>query len=109
MIKLFPATAEVFEIGSELFISDPLEVYETKKRSLNGWSIEVKLPIKYAEYIAQDKIIVLKTKSKLNPQAFRINNIEKDQYYLRFEARHVMFDSERYFILDARPFQLPYL
>jgi phage minor structural protein len=106
MIKLFPATAEDFEIGSELFISDPLEVYETKKRSLNGWSIEVKLPIKYAEYIAQDKIIVLKTKSKLNPQAFRINNIEKDPYYLRFEARHVMFDSERYFILDARPTNL---
>ena len=103
MIKLFPADAVDFGTGAELFISDPFDVIETKKRSLNGWSIEVKLPIIYNEYISQDKIIVLKTKSKLNPQAFRINNIEKDQYSITFEARHIIFDSESLFVLDARP------
>lgn len=104
MLKIYPSTATSFGgSGAEHIITDSLEIFETKKKSLNGWYIEVKLPIKYASFIEQDKIAVVKTKSKIAPQGFRIRNIEKTQYLIKFEAWHVMFDAERYFLVDVRP------
>lgn len=47
---------------------------------------------------------VVKTKSKLNPQAFRIgNDIKKTNRKITFTANHVMFDAEDYFLVDVRP------
>lgn len=103
MIKIFNATDKDFSSGGNIII-EPTKCIEHKKKSLNGWYIEVELPIKYKDYIEQDKLCVIKTKSKLNPQAFRISeNLTKTNRKITFTANHVMFDMERYFLLDVRP------
>lgn len=104
MIKVFNSLATSFYTGAELFIKDVIEVKENKKKSSNGWSISVRLPLKYASFIAKDKIIAIKTKSKANPQGFRIGpEIESDDYEIRFIADHVMYDAKRYLLIDVRP------
>lgn len=103
MIKIFDATDTDFSTAGNISI-DPLKCIETKKKSLNGWYIDVELSIKYKEYIKKDKLCVVKTKSKLKPQAFRISeDIQYSTRRIKFKAEHVMFDSRDYFLLDARP------
>lgn len=106
MIKIFNATDTDFSTAGNIIIN-PLYCHEIKKKSLNGWYIEVEIPIKYKEYIAVDKLCVVKTKSKLKPQAFRIiDNITYTTRKIKFTAEHVMFDSRRYVLLDVRPTNL---
>lgn len=106
MIKIFNATDKDFKTAGNIIIN-PLHCHEIKKKSLNGWYIEVEIPIKYKEYIEADKLCVVKTKSKLKPQAFRINDsITYTNRKIKFTAEHVMFDSRRYVLLDARPTNL---
>lgn len=106
MIKIFNATDTDFKTAGNIIIN-PLHCHEIKKKSLNGWYIEVEIPIKYKEYIEADKLCVVKTKSKLKPQAFRINDsITYTNRKIKFTAEHVMFDSRRYVLLDARPTNL---
>lgn len=106
MIKIFNATDTDFNTAGNIIIN-PLYCHEVKKKSLNGWYIDVEIPIKYKEYIKADKLCVVKTKSKLNPQAFRINkNIKYTTKKIKFTAEHVMFDSRRYALLDVRPTDL---
>lgn len=106
MIKIFNATDTDFKTAGNIIIN-PLYCHEIKKKSLNGWYIEVEIPIKYKEYIEADKLCVVKTKSKLKPQAFRINDsITYTNRKIKFTAEHVMFDSRRYVLLDVRPTNL---
>jgi phage minor structural protein len=106
MIKIFNATDTDFKTAGNIIIN-PLYCHEIKKKSLNGWYIEVEIPIKYKEYIKADKLCVVKTKSKLKPQAFRINDsITYTNRKIKFTAEHVMFDSRRYVLLDVRPTNL---
>ena len=105
MIKIFDANDTIFNTNGNIVIK-PLKLLEVKKKSLNGWYIEVEIPIKYKEYIKQDKLCVVKTKSKLKPQAFRIDNPEYGQRKISFTANHVMFDSKDYFLEDVRPTNL---
>ena len=105
MIKIFDANDTNFNTNGNIVIK-PLKLLEVKKKSLNGWYIEVEIPIKYKEYIKQDKLCVIKTKSKLKPQAFRISNPEYGQRKISFTANHVMFDSKDYFLEDVRPTNL---
>lgn len=106
MIKIFNATDTDFNTAGNIIIN-PLYCHEVKKKSLNGWYIDVEIPIKYKEYIKADKLCVVKTKSKLNPQAFRINkNIKYTTKKIKFTAEHVMFDSRKYALLDVRPTDL---
>ena len=106
MIKIFNATDTDFKTAGNIIIN-PLHCHEIKKKSLNGWYIEVEIPIKYKEYIEADKLCVVKTKSKLKPQAFRINDsITYTNRKIKFTAEHVMFDSRRYVLLDVRPTNL---
>ena len=106
MIKIFNATDTDFKTAGNIIIN-PLYCHEIKKKSLNGWYIEVEIPIKYKEYIEVDKLCVVKTKSKLKPQAFRINDsITYTNRKIKFTAEHVMFDSRRYVLLDVRPTNL---
>ena len=102
MIKIFNANDTSFSSNGEIVIN-PSKLIEIKKKSLNGWYIEVEIPIDYKEYIKQDKLCVVKTKSKLKPQAFRINNPEYGQRKISFTANHVMFDAKNYFLEDVRP------
>lgn len=106
MIKIFNANDKDFSTAGNIIV-EPIKCREFKKKSLNGWYIEVELPIKYKEYIEKDKLCVIKTKSKLNPQAFRIaENIIYTNRKISFTANHVMFDSMNYFLLDVRPTSL---
>ena len=106
MIKIFNATDKDFSSAGNIIIN-PLYCHETKKKSLNGWYIDVEIPIRYKEYIEKDKICVVKTKSKLQPQGFRISNkIEYTTNKIKFTANHVMFDAEDYILVDVRPTNL---
>lgn len=105
MIKIFDSTDTSFNTNGNIVIN-PLKLIETKKKSLNGWYINVEIPIEYKEYIQQDKLCVVKTKSKLRPQAFRIGNIEYTQRKIIFTANHVVFDAKDYFLADVRPTEL---
>ncbi len=103
MIKIFNATDRNFSTAGNIII-EPIKCIEYKKKSLNGWYIEVEMPIKYKDYISKDKLCVVKTKSKIKPQAFRIGeNIEYTTRKIKFVANHVMFDSKNYLLLDVRP------
>lgn len=103
MIKIFNATDRDFSSAGNIII-EPIKCIEYKKKSLNGWYIEVEIPIKYKEYISKDKLCVVKTKSKLNPQAFRIGEeINYTTRRIKFIANHVMFDSKNYVLIDVRP------
>lgn len=106
MIKIFNANDRDFSSAGNIIIN-PLKCKEYKKKSLNGWYIDVEISIKYKDYIEKDKLCVIKTKSKLNPQAFRIGeDITITSRKISFKAKHVMFDSEDYFLLDVRPTNL---
>lgn len=104
IIKLFDTNETKFN-NNGLGNIQPLKCVETKKKSLNGWYVEVELPIKYFGMIKQDMIILVKTKEK-GAQPFRIGNITKQNRKISFTANHVAFDTERYFLLDVRPTNL---
>lgn len=106
MIKIFNANDRDFSTAGNIII-EPTTCREFKKKSLNGWYIEVEMPIKYKDYIEKDKLCVIKTKSKLNPQAFRIaDNIKYTNRKISFTAEHVMFDARNYMLVDVRPTNL---
>ena len=106
MIKIFDENDKDFSSAGNIVIN-PAKCLEYKKKSLNGWYIEVEIPTKYKEYIKKDKLCVIKTKSKLNPQAFRIGeNIKYTNRKITFTADHVMFDAKDYFLVDVRPTNL---
>lgn len=105
IIKIFDENDRDFSSNGNIAIN-PTKCKEIKKKSLNGWCIEVECNVKYKDYIEQDKLCVVQTKSKLNPQAFRINNIKVENKIISFIANHVMFDSEKYFLVDVRPTKL---
>lgn len=102
MIKIFNENDRDFSTNGNVVIK-PLKCKERKKKSLNGWYIEVEVDIKYANYILEDKLCVVKTKSKVRPQAFRIENPKKNNRTISFTANHVMFDAKRYHLFDIRP------
>ncbi len=106
MIKIFDANDREFSTAGNIIV-EPIKCREFKKKSLNGWYIEVEVPIKYKNYIEEDKLCVIKTKSKLNPQAFRItDNLTYTNRKITFTANHVMFDAKNYFLVDVRPTNL---
>ena len=102
MIKIFNENDRDFSTNGNIVIK-PLKCKERKKKSLNGWYVDVEVDIKYADYILEDKLCVVKTKSKVNPQAFRIENPKKTNKTITFTANHVMFDAKRYHLFDVRP------
>ena len=55
MIKIFNATDTIFNTAGNVIIN-PLYCHEIKKKSLNGWYIEVEIPIKYKTMCNQNKI-----------------------------------------------------
>ncbi len=102
MIKIFNENDRDFSSNGNIVIK-PIKCKERKKKSLNGWYLEVEVDIKYKEYILADKLCVVKTKSKERPQAFRIENPTKTNRKITFTANHVMFDAKRYHLFDVRP------
>lgn len=52
IVKLFDANETNFS-SNGLMTLQPLKCIETKKKSLNGWYVDVELPIKYCDKIEQ--------------------------------------------------------
>jgi phage minor structural protein len=108
MIKVFNMDDRNFGTNGNIAIK-PIKCIETKKKSLNGWYIDVEIPIEYKEYIDKDKLFVVKTKSKINPQAFFIKDdspIEYTKTKIIFQAEHVIFMARDFFLVDVRPTDL---
>lgn len=108
MIKIFNMDDRNFGTNGNIAIK-PIKCIETKKKSLSGWYIDVEIPIEYKEYIDKDKLFVVKTKSKINPQAFFIKDdspIEYTKTKIIFQAEHVIFMARDYFLVDVRPTSL---
>lgn len=104
MIKLYDVNEKSF-INNGLGVIQPLKCLEIKKISLNGWYLDIELSSKYANIIKQDMIIFAETKEK-GGQPFRIGNISKKNKKISFQAHHVGFDADNYFLLDVRPMNL---
>lgn len=102
MIKFFNSNDSDFSTNGE-FVAQPLKAIEVKKKSLNGWYVEFEFPIEYATKIKQDMICLVQTKSKTIPQRFRVHNIEKTNKTIKFNAYHIFYDAEDYFLTDVRP------
>lgn len=82
-----------------------LKCVETKKISLNGWSVAITCGVQHDEILRQDNIVLVPTKEK-GYQRFRINNIKKSGKKIEFTALHVVFDAKNYFLDDVRPTDL---
>lgn len=104
MIKLYEPSEKEF-LNNGLGVVEALKCIETKNKSLNGWFIEVEFHIKYHELLKQDYILFVETKEKQG-QPFRINNINKTDKKITITANHVIFDAERYMLVDVRPTNL---
>lgn len=103
MIKIFDENDRVFNSNGNISL-DPIKCIEVKKKSLNGWYIDCEINVKYKDFISNGKLVVIKSKSKVNPQAFRIcDGFTEEDNIISFKAKHVMFDAENYHLLDVRP------
>ncbi|MBF7097573.1 phage tail spike protein [Alkalibacter mobilis] len=101
LIKIFDTDDKIYTSNGNLAIQ-PLKCIETKYEGFNGWEVDIELPVDYKEYIAQDSIVVVPTKSK-GEQPFRVQNPEVTTRLVRFKATHVAFDASRYLIEDVYP------
>lgn len=104
MIKLFESNEKDFS-SNGLGVINPLKCKETKKKSLNGWFLDIELSSNYASVIRKDMIVFAETKEK-GGQPFRVGDISKKNNRLYFQANHIIFDSEHYFLNDVRPTSL---
>lgn len=102
MIKIFNENDKDFSTNGIINIK-PISCKETKKKSLNGWYLDLQIDIRYQEYIKKDMLVVIKSKSKLTPQAFRLEEPKYNNGIIEIIANHVMFDSKRYMLYDVRP------
>ncbi|MDE6141035.1 MAG: phage tail protein, partial [Bacilli bacterium] len=102
MIKIFESDAINFS-SNGLKVIKPISCKETKKKSLNGWEITLQTDVKYKKYIVKDNLVVIKSKSKANPQAFRLQDPKIINNTIEVTAQHIMFDANNYFLYDVRP------
>lgn len=103
-MKIFEANEKEFKTNG-LGNIDVFKCYETKKKSLNGWFIEVELSSKYSELIKESYLACIETKEK-GIQPFRICNVNRTDKTISFTAKHVVFDTENYLLDDVRPTNL---
>lgn len=104
MIKIYNANDKTYLSNGNIAIM-PLKCIETKNEGFDGWEVEVEVLPEYKDYIAQDNIIVVPTKSR-GEQPFRIQNPEINTRVIKFKGNHVSFDSEKYLIQDIYPQRL---
>lgn len=100
MIKLFNFKDRYYTT-SGISVIHPLSLMEYKETSLNGWRIEVELPIKYQDLIKEGMVALVDTKSK-GPQPFIISNPTTTHVGMHFIANHYVFDAVNYVLEDVR-------
>lgn len=103
MMKIYEAGTKDF-INNGLGMIQPLKCIEEKRKSLNGWSIDCEVELKYSDIIQKDNVVVVDTKEK-GPQPFLINAPDISNT-ITFTADHIIFSSERYLLDDVRPTNL---
>ena len=101
-VKIFSSDTRTFSKNGLINIR-PLICKETKKKSLNGWYLDLQFDVKFKKYIIKDNLVVLKSKSKENPQAFRIGQPTYNNDIIEVQAEHVMFDAKNFMLYDVRP------
>ena len=104
MIRIYEPEEHLFQ-NNGLGNVETLSCIETKKAGLNGWQIDVIVHAKHADLIKQDYLAVAETK-EYGAQPFRIENPRVENRQIRFTARHVIFEAEKYVLLDSRPTDL---
>ena len=104
MIKVYESSEKQFD-DNGLGTIQPISCVETKKSQLNGWYVDITAKIESDSILKQDNIVLVETKEK-GAQPFRISNVIKNDRTISFKARHVLFDAERYILLDVRPTEL---
>ncbi len=102
---LYEANEKKFLNNGLGHINDALYCLETKNKSLNGWFVEIELPITYTEVILEGRILFIETKEKKG-QPFRISNVEKNSKKIKIIANHIAFDAVDYILVDVRPTDL---
>lgn len=103
MMKIYEAGTKDF-LNNGLGMIQPLKCIEEKRKSLNGWSIDCEVELKYSDIIQKDNVVVVDTKEK-GPQPFLINAPDISNT-ITFTADHIIFSSERYLLDDVRPTNL---
>jgi len=97
MIKVFGKTDKVFTSNGDAVI---LPVKAKVHNEDNGeFYLDLSAPIKYADYLQTDRIIVAPTPQ--GEQAFRIDNPTLTGTKIETKAYHVFYDSNNYLIADS--------
>lgn len=87
-------TSSYITSAEDKIVLQPRFQKETRRKNLDGWEIEVELPLKYREHIKQGYIVLAETKES-GVQPFRINNMYYNKHIVSFTAYHIMFDTNR--------------
>lgn len=97
MIKVFGATDKVFTSNGDAVIM-PVKA-KVHKEDNGEFYLDLSAPIKYADYLQTDRIIVAPTPQ--GEQAFRIDNPTLTGTKIDTKAYHVFYDSSNYLIADS--------
>lgn len=104
MIKVYETNEKSF-LTNGLGTINPTRCIEVKKRSLNGWYLEVETAVKYKDILVKDNIVLAETKEK-GMQPFKIGNPTITDRKVQFTAKHIVFDTGQYLLADVRPTNL---
>lgn len=104
MIKVYETNEKSF-LTNGLGTINPTRCVEVKKRSLNGWYLEVETSVKHKDILIKDNIVLAETKEK-GMQPFKIGNPTITDRKIQFTANHIVFDTNQYLLADVRPTNL---
>lgn len=94
MIRLFNTTDTDYSSNGDLVLR-PIKA-KVKKADNGDYYLSLELPIEYAEYITEGRIVVANTPQ--GDQPFRLSNPTKARTKITVKAWHVFYDSENYLI-----------
>ena len=94
MIRLFNTTDTDYSSNGD-FVLRPIKA-KVKKADNSDYYLSLELPIEYAEYITEGRIVVANTPQ--GDQPFRLSNPTKARTKITVKAWHVFYDSENYLI-----------
>lgn len=94
MIRLFNTTDTDYLSNGD-WVLRPIKA-KVKKADNSDYYLSLELPIEYAEYITEGRIVVANTPQ--GDQPFRLSNPTKSRTKITVKAWHVFYDSENYLI-----------
>lgn len=97
MIRVFQSTDKDFTTNGDCIIQ-PTKA-KVHKEDNGDYYLDLEAPIKYADYVVSNNIIVADTPH--GPQPFRISGVTKKSTRVSCKAWHVFYDSKNYLIADS--------